>query len=80
MMTYLEREDPSKNSHRFYAPQVTETIFGSWALIRIWGRIGHQGGTRLESWFDTQEEAIVASQTIRKKKKKRGYKPIGLSL
>ena len=66
MITYLEREDPSKNSRRFYALQVTQTIFGSWALIRIWGRIGHQGGTRLESWFDREHKARDAAIKIQR--------------
>lgn len=75
-MTYLEREDPSKNIHRFYALQVTQTLFGPWALIRILGRIGYQGGTRRELWFDTEKEATTASQTIQKKKAQRGYQPV----
>ena len=76
MMTYLERENPSKNIHRFYALQVTQTIFGSWALIRIWGRIGHQGGTRLESWFDREHEAQHAAMKIQKTKERRGYQSV----
>ena len=77
MITYLEYGDPSKNSYRFYALQVTQTIFGSWALIRIWGRIGCQGGTRLESWFDREHKAQNAAMKIKKTKERRGYRSVG---
>jgi predicted DNA-binding WGR domain protein len=40
---YLEKHNPDKNMHRFYAMHVTQTIFGDWALIREWGRIGSPG-------------------------------------
>ena len=73
MMTYLERVDDSKNMRRFYILKITKTIFGSWALVRIWGRIGNQGGTRRESWFATQAEAEVPRLTIRQQRKRRGY-------
>lgn len=73
MMTYLERVDSTKNIHRFYGLLVTQTIFGQWALVRIWGRIGHQGGTKREMWFATQAEAEAAGLTIRQKKEQRGY-------
>jgi len=76
MITYLERVDPSKNSYRFYALQVTQTLFGSWALIRQWGRIGHQGGTKLESWFDREHEARDAAMKIQKTKERRGYRSV----
>jgi predicted DNA-binding WGR domain protein len=39
----LTRTDPSRNMHRFYALQLTATLFGEWALIAEWGRIGSAG-------------------------------------
>jgi predicted DNA-binding WGR domain protein len=42
-MIRLTRSDPSRNMHRFYALQVSPTLFDEWALIAEWGRIGSPG-------------------------------------
>ena len=73
MMTYLERIDSSKNMRRFYILQITQTIFGSWPRVRIWGGIGNQGGTRRESWHAAQAEAELVRPTTRSQKWRRGY-------
>ncbi len=39
-MIRLTRSDPSRNMHRFYAVQLAPTLFGEWALVAEWGRIG----------------------------------------
>ena len=36
---YLERREPAHNRQRFYSITVARTLFGSWTLIREWGRI-----------------------------------------
>lgn len=69
---YLEKRDPDKNMQRFYAMHVTQTIFGDWALIREWGRIGSPGTVR-ENWFDTEEEALAAKWNLLNQKIKKGY-------
>ena len=43
---YLERREPARNRQRFYAITVTRTRFGSWAMVREWGRIGQPGTVR----------------------------------
>ena len=53
---YLERRELARNNQRFYAITVTRTLFGSWALVREWGRIG-QPGTVRETWFETEGAA-----------------------
>ena len=72
MYTYLQKNDPAKNQHRFYALAVMPTLFGEWSLVRQWGRVG-ANGTQRSDWFDTQEEAIQAFQAMKKQKEKRGY-------
>lgn len=69
---YLEKRKSNQNMQRFYAMHVVQTIFGEWALIREWGRIG-SGGTVREQWFDTEEEAIAAGNRLQAAKEKRGY-------
>ena len=73
---YLERREPARNRQRFYAILVTPTLFGAWAMVREWGRIGHPGTVR-ETWFATGGEAIKAGAKIRQRKEKRGYCAVG---
>ena len=53
---HLERREPARNRQRFYAILVTPTLFGAWAMVREWGRIG-QPGTVRETGFETEGEA-----------------------
>lgn len=75
-MIHLERREPARNRLRFYNIVVTPTLFGGWALVREWGRIGQPGMVR-ETWFDTESAAIEAGERIRQRKEKRGYRPMG---
>ena len=75
-MIHLERREPARNRLRFYNIVDTPTLFGGWALVREWGRIG-QPGTMRETWFDTERAAIEAGERIRQRKEKRGYRPMG---
>ncbi len=49
---YLKKRIPARNQKRFYTITVTRTLFGSWAMVREWGRIG-QSGTVREMEFET---------------------------
>ena len=73
---HLERREPARNRMWFYIIAVTSTLFGSWALIREWGRIG-QPGTVRETGFDTESAAIEAGEQWRERKEKRGYRAVG---
>ena len=73
---YLERREPAYNRQRFYTLTVAQTLFGSWTLIREWGRIGHPGTVR-ETWFESESAATEAGAKIRRQKEKRGYRAIG---
>ena len=74
---WLEKRDPARNLARFYAITVTPTLFGEWALVREWGRIG-QPGTVREEWFETAELAETAGLKLIRRKERRGYaKPPG---
>ena len=73
---HLERREPAHNRQRFYAITVTRTLFGSWALVREWGRIG-QPGTVRETWFETENAAIESGEQVRQRKEKRGYRTVG---
>jgi predicted DNA-binding WGR domain protein len=72
-VTRLERHDPTRHMARFYAVQVVPTLFGSWALLREWGRIGRPGTLRTDG-FATEEEAETARARLVRKKIRRGYR------
>jgi predicted DNA-binding WGR domain protein len=69
---YLEHRDPSRNMERFYAIHITQTMFGEWAVVREWGRIGSPGRIR-EDWFETRELAARAAEKIVQQKQRKGY-------
>lgn len=73
---HRERREPARNRRRFYAITVTRTLFGSWALVREWGRIG-QPGTVRETGFATETAAIQAGTAMRQRKERRGYRAVG---
>jgi predicted DNA-binding WGR domain protein len=72
---HLERRHPARNLQRFYAFTVTRTLFGHWAVLREWGRIGHPGTVR-ETWFATEDEAGEAVLRLRERKEQRGYRAV----
>ncbi|MGE0278658.1 MAG: WGR domain-containing protein [Nitrospiraceae bacterium] len=73
MKVHLERIDPDAHMARFYKVQVIPTLFGEWAVVREWGRIG-QGGTVREVVLATKVQAIdVAGQHVMRKRR-RGYR------
>ena len=71
-VTHLERRDPARHMARFYTVKIVPTLFGPWALVREWGRIGSPGMLRTD-WFATEEEAEVARARLVRKKIRRGY-------
>ncbi|WP_176086554.1 WGR domain-containing protein [Martelella sp. HB161492] len=73
MMIYMERIDPPRRMRRFYRVTVEPTLFGEWALVREWGRIGSSGGQRLERCFSDTTAVAAALATITAAKQRRGY-------
>jgi predicted DNA-binding WGR domain protein len=73
---HLERRELARNRRRFQAIIITPTLFGSWALIREWGRIV-QPGTVREMWYETEGDAWAAGEQWRIRKEKRGYRAVG---
>lgn len=60
------------NMRRFYTMQVQPNLFGGFAVVREWGRIG-QSGTVAETIFLTEAEALDAVERQRRVKERRGY-------
>lgn len=73
MRTYMERIDPAVEMARFYAITVQPTLFGDWAVIREWGRIGQGGTVRQEICVTEHDATIIATETLTRKLR-RGYR------
>ena len=72
---HLVRVDPEHNTRRFYAARVQATLFGTFALVREWGRIGSPGRVQIEEHV-SEEEAEAALIKLRQMKEKRGYQSV----
>ena len=74
-LAYLEKIDPARKMSRFYAICVTPTLFGQWAVVREWGRIGQAGAVR-ENWLETESAASAAETKLRRQKERLGYRAL----
>lgn len=70
--TVLERIVPTENKKRFYSICIVPGLFGDWALMREWGRIG-QSGTVRSDWYDEKLAAQAAATDLFRSKCARGY-------
>lgn len=69
---HLRRIDSDRNMARFYTMTIQPTLFGEWALVQEWGRIGSAG--RVVSTRYAAERQAAAALTARLKAKHRhGY-------
>jgi predicted DNA-binding WGR domain protein len=58
---------------RFYKIDVQPTLFGEWAAVREWGRIGRAGIVRIEA-HPTPGKADLALILKWAEKQRRGYR------
>jgi len=72
---HLARIDAEKNMARYYKLDVQPTLFGDWALIREYGRIG-RGGTVRAQQHPTRGCAELALASAWVRKAKRGYRVV----
>lgn len=68
----LFRVDPARNMARFYQLDVQPTLFGEWAVVREWGRIGRAGTVR-STPYGTAAAAEAARARQLRLKERRGY-------
>lgn len=73
---YLHKIVPEANQKRFYAMTAIPTLFGEWAVMREWGRIGSPGTVRMD-FHDDEGQAVSALAEIARKKVRRGYRAAG---
>ncbi|MBB3644301.1 putative DNA-binding WGR domain protein [Rhizobium sp. BK619] len=71
---YVERTDASRNMARYYAMDISPTLFGQTCLTRRWGRIGAYGQLKAHV-FAREEEAVSLFLDLLRQKRSRGYRP-----
>jgi predicted DNA-binding WGR domain protein len=71
---YVERTDPVKNMARYYAMEISESLFGEPCLVRRWGRIGASGQSLIHH-FEREDEAVRLFLALARQKRLRGYRP-----
>jgi predicted DNA-binding WGR domain protein len=69
---YMERSDHTRNLARFYQVDIQPTLFGDWAVICRWGRIGTYGRIR-QDWFAFLPDAEASHARRVARKHRRGY-------
>jgi predicted DNA-binding WGR domain protein len=73
LQVHLVRLDHSRNMARFYHLSLEPTLFGGFSVMRIWGRIGTLGRTRLDLFVD-EPSAVSHLFCMARRKKGRGYR------
>ena len=71
-MIHLTRIDADRNMARFYAMTLQPTLFGEWALVREWGRIG-SAGRIVSGRFASEQDAARALTEHLKAELSKGY-------
>lgn len=71
---YIERTEVSKNMARYYAMEISSTLFGEACLTRTWGRIGRRGQSKRHH-FENERDAVELFLELMRQKRKRGYQP-----
>jgi predicted DNA-binding WGR domain protein len=71
---YVERTEASKNMARYYAMEISGTLFGEACLTRTWGRIGRHGQSKMHQ-FENESDAVDLFLELIRQKRKRGYRP-----
>lgn len=72
---YVERRDGTRKMARYYAMDVSETLFGDVCLSRRWGRIGARGQSKIHV-FQSETAAVLIFLEIVRQKRLRGYRPV----
>jgi hypothetical protein len=54
----LQKRDPERNQYRYYLLTMQPNLFGTWSLIREWGKIGRPGRVKIDL-CDSYEELML---------------------
>jgi predicted DNA-binding WGR domain protein len=65
--------DPERCEHRWYAIAWGPTLFGNWAVVRSWGRMGTDWAQCKSEIFEDDDAARAEAEVQTRKRLKRGY-------
>jgi predicted DNA-binding WGR domain protein len=65
--------NPDKGVRRWYVVAWGPTLFGTWAVVCAWGRLGSEWSQRQIQEFATQDEACAEAEAQAERREKRGY-------
>ena len=68
----LRRVDPDRRMARFYILAIEPTLFGGYAVVREYGRVGRSGRV-MSNLYASADEAVRVFQRQRQAKARRGY-------
>ncbi len=68
----FERVVPETNGYRDYEITIVRDLFGEWAVVRCWGRVGgfHQ---RKTTCFPSRDETAKLAGRVARRRLSRGY-------
>ncbi len=64
---------PEKNRHREYEIALAQDLFGEWAVIRCWGRIGGSQRKKTDC-LPSREDAVKLAGHVARRRLSRGYR------
>ena len=65
--------EPEQDVRRWCAVTWGPTLFGGWAVVCVWGRLGTDWSQRQVREFDDEEEAMAEAEDQIRQRLKRGY-------
>ena len=66
--------NPEENRYRFYVVLWTQTLWGTWAVVRRWGRIGADQTHELVHECANLDHALWVAANQIERRLRRGYK------
>ncbi len=70
--------DPDQSQYRWYTISWGPTLFGNWAVVRSWGRIGTDWARCKSEVFEDDDAACIEAEAQVKRRLRRGYRLVGL--
>ncbi len=72
-MRLFHKVEPEQDIRRWYTVTWGPTLFGTWAVVCAWGRLGTDWSQRQVREFDEEEEAACEAEAQIRQRLKRGY-------
>jgi predicted DNA-binding WGR domain protein len=70
----LVKVDLEREEYRWYVIAWEPTLFGNWAVVRSWGRMGTNWAQCKSEMFDDNDTACTEAEAQTEKRLRRGYR------